>query len=271
MIKNIFKILLLAIGCGCLYSCSTQKREINYLKDIESIAVETSLKNSRSTIQPGDQMVIVVSAKDMDVVKPFNQHYSSTPEIAEYSQPNSNRAGQSNVSGPTYTVDSDGYINFNVIGKISTTGLNIEELSDNLRSELTRYIKNPVVTVKTVNYKITMLGEVNKPGTYVIPDGNITVLSALGLAGDLTLYGVRNNVLVVRNIDGQISKERIDLTSANFINSPYYYLKQNDVVYVEANETKEKTASQDPNTGEYIAVAGILTSVIIGLATLLKK
>jgi len=115
------------------------------------------------------------------------------------------------------------------------------------------------------------LGEVTKPGTYVIPDGNTTLLSALGLAGDLTPYGVRNNILIVRNNDGQINKERVDLTSANFINSPYYYLKQNDVVYVQPNSNREKASRVDPNTGLYISVASVIASITVGILALIKN
>ncbi|WP_435522256.1 polysaccharide biosynthesis/export family protein [Chryseobacterium indoltheticum] len=95
--------------------------------------------------------------------------------------------------------------------------------------------------MKLINFKVSVLGEVTRPGTYVIPDGNTTLLGALGLAGDLTVYGVRTNVLVVRNVDGKITKEKIDLTSAQFINSPYYYLKQNDMIYVQPNANREKS------------------------------
>lgn len=274
-LRNIFmKMLknLKATGLGMLilmtvFACKP-RAELNYLKDIEQVAVETSLKNSRSTIQPGDQLIITVTARDMDVVRPFNQAYSSSANVVQYSSPSSNSQQQvMPVAGPTYIVDTDGNISFPVIGKISTAGLNQEEFRDKIRGMLTRYIKDPVVDLKITNYKVTVLGEVTRPGTYVIPDGNVTVLSALGLAGDLTMYGVRQNVLVVRNIDGEISKQRIDLTSANFINSPVYYLKQNDVVYVESNETKQKTARLDPNTGIYISVA----SIVIGLLALLIK
>lgn len=262
-------IILLGVS-----SCKTQNPEYNYLKDIESIAVETSVKNSRSTIQPGDQLEIFVMAKDMDVTVPFNQSYSSSTTVSSAQRQGRATNGElssSGASGPVYLVDTDGFIHMNVIGKVSTAGLNLEELRDELQQVLSRYIKNPVVSVKNVNFKITVMGEVNKPDTYVIPDGKITILSALGLAGDLTMYGVRNNVLVVRNVDGEILKQRIDLTSANFINSPVYYLKQNDVVYVEANETKQKTSRLDPNTGTYIAIGGVVISLASVLILLFRK
>ncbi|CAM3031283.1 polysaccharide export protein [Chryseobacterium flavum] len=255
-----------------LFSC-TPRQEINYMKDIDSIALENSIKNSRVDFQPGDQLIISVSAKDMEVVKLFNQNYSSNSNIAaQYSLPSTNNLPQSvPAGGPTYTVDTNGDIIFPQIGQISTKNENIETLRAKLTGLLKEYVKDPIVDIKLINFKVSVLGEVAKPGTYIVPDGSTTLLGALGLAGDLTAYGVRNNVLVVRNIDGQISKERIDLTSANFINSPYYYLKQNDVVYVQPNAVREKASRVDPNTGLYISVASVIASITVGILALIKN
>ncbi|WP_292009154.1 polysaccharide biosynthesis/export family protein [Chryseobacterium sp.] len=265
-----FKIFIGSVVSLLLFSC-TAKQEINYMKDIDSMVLDNSIKNSRSNIQPGDQLIITVSAKDMDVVKPFNQTYSSGATVTQYSVPSSNnQVQQLPVSGPTYIVDTDGVIIFPQIGQISTKDENIETLRAKLTGLLREYVKDPIVDVKLINFKVSLLGEVTKPGTYVIPDGSTTLLGALGLAGDLTPYGIRTNVLVVRNIDGQISKERVDLTSANFINSPYYYLKQNDVVYIQPNTNREKSARLDPNTGLYISIASVIASLAIGVLALVK-
>ncbi len=253
------------------FSC-TPRQEINYMTDIENIALDNSIKNSRSTLQPGDQLIILVTAKDMDVVKPFNQNYSSSTTITQYSVPSSNNLPQQlPVSGPTYIVDTDGNITFPQIGMVSTKEENIESMKVKLTDLISQYVKSPVVDVKLTNFKVSVLGEVARPGTYVLPDGGTTLLGALGLAGDLTPYGVRTNVLVVRNIDGKITKERIDLTSAQFINSPYYYLKQNDMVYVQPNANREKSARVDPNTGLYISVASVIASLVIGVLALTKN
>ena len=118
------------------------------------------------------------------------------------------------------------------------------------------------MSVRNTNYKITVLGEVNRPGTYNIPDARTTLLEVLGLAGDLSIYGNREDILVVRNIDGIMSKERIDLTKADFINSPFFYLKQNDVIIVSPNEAKQKSSRLDPNAGIYISVASIVVTIL---------
>ncbi|OCK52681.1 sugar transporter [Chryseobacterium sp. CBo1] len=254
-----------------IFSCAP-RQEINYMKDIESIALDNSIKNSRSTLQPGDQLIIMVTAKDLDVVKPFNQAYSSSATTTQYSNPSSNSLPQQiPVSGPTYSVDTDYNIVFPQIGKVSVHGENVESFRVKLAGLISQYVKEPVVDAKLINFRVSVVGEVAKPGTYVIPDGTTTVLGALGLAGDLTPFGVRQNVLIVRTVDGVITQNRIDLTSAQFINSPYYYLKQNDVIYVQPNSNREKAARVDPNTGLYISVASVLASLVIGVLALVKN
>lgn len=254
-----------------LTSCKSRDAEsdLNYMQNIEQIATEASLRSSVTTIQPGDQLVILVSAKDLDVVKPFNQNYSSG-EIVQNVQPGGNvpSAGQTVTAGPTYIVDSEGNIDFPVVGSLSTTGKTMEVFKQELRNRITRYIINPTVSIRLANYKVTVLGEVNRPGQYIIPDGQATILNALGLAGDLTMYGKRDDVLLVRSVNGEITKERINLLDANFINSPYFNLRQGDVIYISANKTKEKTARLDPNAGLYIGVASIVVTI---LALVFKK
>ena len=261
MKKNI-GLIVLSLLFILLSSC-TSKKKLDYLQNIESVALEASMKNAKSTIQPNDHLVIMVTAKDMDVVKPFNQNFSSG-QILQYSLPSNNAPAQSqtSASGPTYMVDSQGNIEFPVIGKINTENKTTEELRDILKKEISKYVVNPQVSVKNTNYKITVLGEVNRPGTYNIPEAQTTVLEVLGLAGDLTIYGNREDILVLRNIDGTMTKERLDLTKADFINSPYFYLKQNDVIIVSPNETKQKTSRLDPNAGIYISVASIVVTIL---------
>lgn len=263
MNKNIIPLLVCFLFM--MSSCKTKEQvsELNYLQNIEQIATDTSLNSSASTIQIGDQLIVLVTAKDMQVVKPFNQNYSSG-ETTQYSVPSGNNPvqGQAEAIGPTYLVDSDHFIDFPVLGKISTKDKTIVAFKEELRGLLKKYIVNPSVNMRISNYKVTVLGEVNKPGQYTIPDGQTTLLNALGLAGDLTMYGKRNDILLVRNENGQITKERINLMDSNFVKSPYYQLKQGDVIYVSANLTKEKTSRLDPNMPIYISVAGIVVTIL---------
>jgi polysaccharide export outer membrane protein len=138
----------------------------------------------------------------------------------------------------------------------------VEALKDELTKKLKKYIIDPTVSVRFANYRVTVLGEVNKPGEYLIPDGKTTLLGALGLAGDLTIYGKRDNILVVREQDGVRTQAYINLTDANFINSPYYHLKQNDVVYVTPNNAKKNSASFGPQTTIYISIASIIVTIL---------
>ena len=258
---NIFAVL-------ALFSCKPKADTSSYLQNIEDTAVQASIQNAKSSIQVNDELMILVTAKDMDVVKPFNQNYSSSNSI-QYSMASNNSPANNQIleQGPTYLVDSNGNITLNVIGDVKAAGLTIDQLKEDLKAKLSKYIINPIITIRLTNYKITVLGEVNRAGHYIIPDGKTTVLDALGLAGDLTIYGKRENVLVVRNINGEITKGRIDLTDSNFIKSPFYNLQQNDVIVVSPNETKQKQARLDPNAGIYISVA----SVILGLLTLIFR
>ncbi len=251
-----------------IFSCKA-KEDIDYMKNIEETAIQTSIQTSTFTIQPGDQLVISVTAKDNDVVKPFNQNYSSS-DVSQFSLPSSNLPvqAQSSVSGPTYLVDSKGNIQFPIIGELNTKGKTIENFREELKEKLTKYVKNPGVNIRNTNFKVTVLGEVSKPGVFLIPDGqSMTLLTTLGFAGDLTIYGQRKNVLVIRNVDGNTTKQYIDITDAAFINSPYYYVKQNDVIYVSPNKTKKNSSAFGPQAGIWISVA----SVVVGLLALLFR
>jgi len=232
------------------------------MENIENVALQASENSSSFTIQPGDQLSISISAKDMDVVKPFNQNYSST-ETSQYSIGNTNLPMQQKLSSePVYLVDSQGNFDFPKLGIINTTGKTIEQLKKDLKNQLSRYIIDPGVNIKTTNFKVTVLGEVNKPGQFWMQDGQSgTVLSVLGLAGDLTIYGKRDNILIVRNNNGVTEKAYINISDASFINSPYYYVKQNDVIYVSPNEARKTSASFGPQTSVWISVA----SVVVGL------
>lgn len=272
MRNNLFSVIILLT---LLFSCKTRQQQentLNYMQNIEEVATEVALKNNLSTIQKGDQLVIFVSAKDMDVVKPYNQNYSSS-EVVIQTQAGGNAVsgGQQPITGPTYIVDSEGNIDFSGVGTINTTGKSLMELKDELRDRIKKYVINPTVSIRLVNFKITVLGEVNKPGPYIIADGQATLLNALGLAGELTMYGKRDDILIVRTENDEISKQRINIKDASFITSPYYHLKQGDVIYVSSNETKEKTSRLDPNTGIYLSIAGVAIAAAGIIVSLLRN
>lgn len=245
-----------------LNSCAP-KQELNYMKNIDELATEASIKNASSMIQPGDQLSIMITADDMEVVAPFNQNITNSDNPNYNSINGSSNMFKTNVSqNPTYVVKEDGTINFPILGVLDTTNKTKDEFAKYLQERMKKYVVNPIINVNIINFKVTVLGQVNRPATYTVPDGQATLLTALGLAGDLTKYGERNNVLVVRNENGQITKTRIDLTRADFINSPFYQIKQNDVIFVSGNPTVTKTSRLDPNAGIYISVASIVVTIL---------
>ncbi|KFF03964.1 polysaccharide biosynthesis/export family protein [Chryseobacterium luteum] len=269
------KILVILMAFW-LVSCKTNpnaKNDLNYMQNIGQVAIESSARNSSSTIQVGDQLVILVTAKDMDVVKPFNQNYSSSEIIQTnaYAGGNTPNQGVTSISGPTYIVDAEGNIDFPVLGKINTTNKNLIGLKEELRDKMSQYVISPTINIRLANFKVTILGEVNKQGDYTISNGQATILNALGLAGDLTMYGKREDVLVIRTENGVVTHGKINLQDANLINSPYYNLKQGDAIIVAANNTKDLTSKQNPNTGLYLTAFSIAITAVAVVVGLIKK
>lgn len=268
--KNFWYTLVAALTLLSCQSRKPQESRLDYMKNIEQVAEETAMRYSYSTIQPGDQLMIVVSGKDLDVVKPFNQNWSSSQMLQNVQAGGNLSPTVAPVSGPTYLVDNDGNIDMPIIGRLNTTGKTIEKFKDEVRAEVSRYIINPTVTMRNINFKVTVLGEVARPGEYTVADGHTTLLRALGMAGDLTIYGKRDNVLVIRNEDGQLIRQRIDLTDASFISSPFYNLKQGDVIYVSPNETREIVARQNPNLPIWLSVASVSVGILGLIVALIK-
>lgn len=264
---KIRSILLLLTAILTIASCRA-RNDINYLQDVDKVVTETALRMENNTLQPGDQLMINIMAKDLDVVKPFNQNYSSG-QILQNPQLTGNVSPAMPVTtGPIYVIDQNGNIDFPILGKLKTQGLTIDQFKQSLHSEIVRYIKEPTISVRLNNFKVSVLGEVTRPGEYVVSDGQTNLIKALALAGDLTMYGKRDDILLVRTVDGKIEKARVDILRSDFMDSPYYNLKQGDVIYVSSNKTKEKTSRLDPNMPIYISVASIVVTI---LALVFKK
>ncbi|AYM99971.1 polysaccharide export protein [Chryseobacterium sp. 3008163] len=268
--------ILIILSTIIIVSCRTNptaKNDLNYMQNIEQVAIENSMKNSSSTIQPGDQLVILITAKDMDVVKPFNQNYSSSEMIQTNAMAGGNTPNQgvSSIQGPTYIVDTNGTINFPILGILDTNGKTLVDLKEELREKMLKYVINPTISIRLANFKVTVLGEVNRQGDYTVANGQATIWNALGMAGDLTMYGKRNDVLVVRTENGVVSHGKVNLQDASLINSPYYNLKQGDAIIVSANNSKDIQAKQNPNTGLYLTAASIAITAAAVVVTLITK
>ena len=237
-----------------LFSCASKKK-IVYLQDIDNQKSYDASLRYEPTLQPDDLLNVIVSAENPEVTVPFN-----LPQIQGHYQLNEN---QSNIK--TYLIDNDGFIEFPVVGRLKLGGLTRTQAINALSEKVSFYIKNPSINLRILNYKISILGHVVKPGSYTIPSERITLLEALSLAGDLTIYGKRNNILVIHEEEGKKTYNRVDLTKVDILNLEHYYLSQNDVIYVEPNKTAVNSSSVGPNTGLYLSGLTVLLSLILVL------
>ena len=258
-LKNSFstKTLTLFILIFLFFSCASRK-DIIYYQNIEDINGKQNTNSYEVKIKADDLLMIVVSAEDPEIAIPFNLTTAAVPSSNVTSV-----GGQQSMQ--TYLVDSEGMIDFPILGKLQIGGMTRTELTNLLHEKISKYIKKPIVNIRITNFKISVQGEVIAPGTFDIRTERVTLPEALSMARDLTIYGKRNNILVIREVNGLKSFNRVDITKADFMNSPFYYLTQNDVVYVEPNDTKVNGSKVGPNTGVIISI----TSLLITITTLI--
>lgn len=254
-------LYLAVVGMLLLFSSCAEQRNLVYFSDIQqSETFQQAITNAHEPkIQEGDIMSITVSTLDPTSNALFNTGAVIQGQSTQMSS--SNAAGSTNLGKEGYRVGNDGNINFPVIGKIALEGLTLTEAHEKMRNEISEYVKDPIVNVRYLNFKVTVIGEVNKPTTFTSDKEQINVLEALGMAGDMTGYGKRENVLVIREVDGKRQMARINLNSSTAFQSPYFYLQQNDIVYVEPSEMKERQLSRNPNT--IPIVMAVLSAVTI--------
>lgn len=232
------KIIICAFALVALASCGSHK-DLAYFQEIAESGVLESASGQTNTIQPGDVLTISVSSSTPELAIPYNL-FSSRAQVSQ-----NNSAGKitANTTAEGYTVDTNGNIQFPVLGEIHVAGLTRMEIAAKIKGMLEGVMPNPVVTVTLLNFYVTVIGEVARPGTYNFPGDRLTLLEALGFAGDLNVYGNREKVMVIREENGGRHVEIMNLKSKNIFNSPYFYLKQNDVVYVEAVGARAKSVS----------------------------
>ncbi len=249
MKNKIFQFLCL-ISLFIITACGSRK-EIVYFQNHEELT--TKYEQFIPKIQSNDQLAIVISSADIASVAPFNQ--------VSTIQTNAN-SGNISPYSPSYTVDENGNISLPIIGNVKVGGLTRSEAIETLKTKLSKYIVNPGVNVNYLNFRISVLGEVVRPGSFIIPTERITILDALGMAGDLSIKGKRENVTVIRESNGVKQRYQVDLTSESILNSPVYYLAQNDVIYVEPNSAQVASSKFTPNYSLWISMAGVIISVI---------
>jgi len=248
---RLFYLVLLLLFSSCA------KRNLVYFSDIDSqsnynVKIESSVDPE---IQPDDLLKITVSSLSQESNMLFNAGILTTT---------GNNAISTSPLNDGYLVDKEGEINFPVLGKIKIGGLTKDEAIEEVSFRLREYVKDPIVNIRFMNFKVTVIGEVNRPSTFTVATEKITILEALGLAGDMTAYGKRENVLVIRDKDGVRSANRLNLNDKSILNSPYYYLTQNDVVYVEPDKMKAIQTNVNPNRTQFITIASsVLVALII--------
>ena len=241
-------------------SCAT-KKDILYFQNIEEVEPKAQTTQYEAVIKKDDRLTIVVSGPDKTVTAPYNLTLGEM----------STTSGSGSSTNPenatlTYLVDPEGNINFPILGTIHVEGMTRNQLVNYLQTEIGKDVKDPIVYVAIKNYKITVLGEVRSPGTYTMDSEKITILQALGRAGDLNLTAERDGILLIREENGVERHYNIDLKSADLLNSPYFYLQQNDVIYVPASASR--VASATMATGIWSTALSSVTTTV-SLVTLI--
>ena len=263
--KKIFVRLsiLLALLVVSAASCSTYKK-INYIQDAQLDTALTMIANQGILIQPMDMISIVVSSRDPELARIYNLPVVTYQAGSESSVSNFNQR----LIG--YSVDNDGNIQFPELGTIHVAGLNRWQLAELIREKLSSLVKDAVVTVQFMNFKISVTGEVTSPGVFDISGDKITIFEAISLARNLTIYGRRDGVYVIREQNGSRTIYQVDLRTVDMFNSPAYYLQQNDVVYVEPNKVRAGQSTINENNLKSVSLWVSIGSFLSTLATLCK-
>ena len=254
MIKKITLLILIALTLG---SCGS-KEKIVYFQNISSV-LPTEKISYEPSIKSDDLLVITVFSPTPEAALRFNL---STTQVPQSPNVVSSATSAQQEVFYTYLVDNDGNIHFPIIGDIKLSGLTKTEALAKLNSLLGEYITKPISVIRIVNFKVSVLGEVTRPGEVDIRSERITLPEAISKAGDLTIYGRRDNILVIREIDGQKTYNYIDLTKADFVKSPFYYLTQNDVIIVEPNKTRIGSSVIGPNTSIIFTSISLLIAIV---------
>lgn len=254
-LSNIILILGTTI---MLFSCASQKDYVYFQKSETDSGLIAAVIPAPTLLSPGDVVSIGVSAIDPEVVKPFNVNSQATGDGVKVSS----------GSLPSYLIDEQGNIDFPVVGVLKISGMTSADATRKLKEKIKTYVNNPLVTLKIQNHKVSVLGEVKSPGVYPITNERLTLPEALAMAGDLQISGVRKNVLVVREVNGQQTETRVDLTSRKLFSSPVYYLQHNDLIYVEPNKSKIQSST---STLQYTSLIVGTLSLVINLVNILTR
>lgn len=246
--------------------CSSSK-QVAYFQNIDSISLVASRGLYDARIMPKDQLTITVLTTNPEVSAPFNLSVNNTIGT-------NGRLSTTSGSLQGYLVDNNGNINFPIIGTLHVAGKTKTECEEMIKNKVMPYLnanENPIVTVRMSSYRVTVIGEVGQPSVVPVSTEKMSIIEALASAGDLSIYGKRSNVLLIReDATGEKHAVRVNLNDANLFNSPYYYLQQNDIIYVEPNSVKSKNSAIGSSTTIWFSFIGILTSVASLIVNILR-
>lgn len=247
------KYLLIILLMSNIYSCKMHDKLVYFNNKTNADTLQAS---SNFTFKSGDIISIHVSSLDMEAVKPFNADFGIKASPDGYTSGNAAREG--------FLINNNGEINFPVLGKLKIGSLSREDAENLLINRLKEYVDDPIVNIRVLNFKVSVLGSVTHPGTFTVPNERISIFEALGLAGDLKITGVRKNVTIIREENGIKRELVLDLTSASVFTSSGYYLQQNDIVYVEPNGSERFSSSLFKSTGTLIfSVLSVIVSTYL--------
>ena len=255
---RILHVFIVSLAVLLLSGCTSYKK-VAYLQDSNAMnELGEPLSMYDAKIMPKDLLTITVNTTDPEAAAPFNLTVQTPVNVSRSSSLTQQPALQQ------YLVSNEGTIDFPVLGVLKVGGLTKTEAEDLIRTKLGNYLKEtPIVTVRMANYKISVLGEVARPGMFTINNEKVSVFEALALAGDLTIWGMRDNVKIIREgADGQCEIISLNLNKTDIVNSPYYYLQQNDILYVTPNKTKAKNSDIGQTTSLWFSATSILVSLV---------
>ncbi len=251
--NKVFAVFFVILCCHLFGACASSEK-FALLQNVSNNNEENTA-NFQAVLQPDDLLMIIISTDNPLIAQPYNltaiNIASATTETGIMQQRQLN-----------YQIDQEGNIQMPNLGTVKAAGKTRNELGQAIKQLLEGKITNPIITIQLLNFKISVQGEVNKPGTFPITTERVTLLEALSMAGDLTIYGKRDNILVIREENGIKSFQKVDITKGDFVNSPYYYLSQNDVIYVEPNKTRVNSSVIGPNVTVGISALSLIITIV---------
>lgn len=259
---NITRMFYMAAALVLFASCKTAN-QLTYFENVDNLPESEQALDYSTRIKPADELTITVNALVPEAAAPYNLSAVSIMKSGETSESSTPTKIQ------TYIVDKDGNISFPILGEVHAEGKTTKELANYLRSRIEKEIDNPIVNVQLVNFRVNVLGAVLEPGSIEVKSERFSVLDALAAAGDMTVQGKRDNVLLIRDNNGKREFHRLNLKDAGIVDSPYFYMQQNDVIYVEPSDVAAENAEYNQNNSFKVSVISTVVSAVSVVASLL--